>query len=85
MIISFTSNGLRTAPRGLDPFYDSSVSYRVKIRLKGRPQVTETFARKSDARIWAQRKHELSLLAESDRRNRGATSTGGVRGWANGC
>ena len=74
---------------------DGSVSYRVKIRLKGRPQVTETFARKTDARIWAQRteselrtgrslgirrtvsqaidhylKHELSLLAESDRRNR---------------
>ncbi len=33
---------------------DGSVAYRVKIRLKGRPQVTETFARKTDARIWAQ-------------------------------
>jgi len=33
---------------------DGSVSYRVKIRLKGRPQVSETFSRKTDARIWAQ-------------------------------
>jgi hypothetical protein len=33
---------------------DGSVAYRVKIRLKGRPQVSETFARKTDARIWAQ-------------------------------
>lgn len=74
---------------------DGSVSYRVKIRLKGRPQVSETFSRKTDARIWAQRteaelrrgrsfglrrtvaqaidhylKHDLPLLAESDRRNR---------------
>ena len=34
---------------------DGSVVYRVKIRLKGRPQVSETFQRKTDARIWAQR------------------------------
>jgi len=34
---------------------DGSVSYRVKIRLKGRQQVSETFSRKTDARIWAQR------------------------------
>jgi len=34
---------------------DGSVAYRVKIRLKGRPQVSETFQRKTDARIWAQR------------------------------
>ncbi|MBW8875039.1 MAG: site-specific integrase [Acidobacteria bacterium] len=34
---------------------DGSVAYRVKIRLKGRRQVSETFQRKTDARIWAQR------------------------------
>jgi hypothetical protein len=34
---------------------DGSMVYRVKIRLKGRPQVSETFPRKTDARIWAQR------------------------------
>jgi integrase len=34
---------------------DGSVSFRVKIRLKGRPLVSETFSRKTDARIWAQR------------------------------
>ena len=30
---------------------DGSLVYRVKIRLKGRPQVSETFQRKTDARI----------------------------------
>jgi integrase len=74
---------------------DGKVSYRARIRLPGRPQVSETFARKTDARLWAQRreaelrqsrsipvrrtvaqaiehylKHELHLLADSERPNR---------------
>ena len=32
---------------------DGSKSYRVEIRLKGAPRVSETFARKTDARKWA--------------------------------
>jgi integrase len=34
---------------------DGSVSYRVRIRLKGRPAVSKSFQRKTDARVWAQR------------------------------
>ncbi len=30
------------------------ISYRVKIRIKGAPTITETFKRLTDARIWAQ-------------------------------
>lgn len=30
-----------------------SISYRVKVRIKGHPPVTETFKRKTDAEIWA--------------------------------
>lgn len=33
---------------------ENRVSYRVKIRLKGFPDQTATFERKTDARIWAQ-------------------------------
>lgn len=33
---------------------DGSVSYRVQIRLKGHPPEHATFARKTDAKIWAQ-------------------------------
>ncbi|WP_373533073.1 tyrosine-type recombinase/integrase [Vampirovibrio sp.] len=33
---------------------DGKLSYRVKIRLKGFPVQTATFARKTDARLWAQ-------------------------------
>jgi hypothetical protein len=33
---------------------DGSVSYRVQIRLKGYPAEHATFARKTDAKLWAQ-------------------------------
>ncbi len=33
---------------------DGTISYRVKIRLKGHPTETATFERRTDARIWAQ-------------------------------
>lgn len=33
---------------------DGQISYRVQIRLKGHPTQTATFARKTDAKIWAQ-------------------------------
>lgn len=36
-------------------------SYRVRIRLKGLPHVSETFATKTDAKIWAQ-KTEAAML-----------------------
>jgi len=32
---------------------DGSVSYRVKVRLKGYPTQSATFARKTDAKRWA--------------------------------
>ncbi len=34
--------------------HDGSVSYRVKVRLKGRPTQSASFARLTDAKIWAQ-------------------------------
>jgi hypothetical protein len=34
---------------------DGSVRYRVRVRLKGAPEETPTFARKTDARAWAQK------------------------------
>jgi integrase len=34
---------------------DGRVRYRVRIRLRGRPPVSETFDRRTDARIWAQK------------------------------
>jgi hypothetical protein len=33
---------------------DGSKHYRVQIRLKGHPTVSETFERKSDAKRWTQ-------------------------------
>ena len=33
---------------------EGKISYRVKIRLKGTPQQTASFARKTDARLWVQ-------------------------------
>src|SRR5699024_4429343 len=33
---------------------EGKVSYRVKLRLKGHPTQTATFARKTDAKRWAQ-------------------------------
>ena len=33
---------------------DSSVSYRAKVRLKGKPAVSATFERLTDAKIWIQ-------------------------------
>ena len=32
---------------------DGTISYRVQIRIKGQPSVSETFKRKSDAKRWA--------------------------------
>lgn len=34
---------------------DGAKSWRVKIRIKGLPPTTETFARKTDAKLWAQK------------------------------
>lgn len=33
---------------------DGTTSYRVQIRVKGQKQITATFTRKTDAKIWAQ-------------------------------
>ena len=33
---------------------DGKVSYRVKVRMKGRPAQTATFERKTDAKRWSQ-------------------------------
>ncbi len=38
----------RTTPNG-------TISYQVKIRVKGYPPVTDTFSKKTDALLWAQR------------------------------
>lgn len=32
---------------------DGTISYRVQVRLKGKPMQTATFSRKTDAKIWA--------------------------------
>lgn len=34
---------------------DGKIKFRVQIRLKGFPQQTETFDRKTDAKRWAQK------------------------------
>ena len=41
---------------------DGSISYRVKVRLKGAPVQSATFARLTDARRWAQ--HTESAIRE---------------------
>ncbi len=33
---------------------DGAVSWRVRVRIKGQPEATETFKRKTDAQRWAQ-------------------------------
>lgn len=39
---------------------DGTLSYRVRIRIKGRPAESQTFDRRTDAKEWAfQREHEL--------------------------
>lgn len=38
---------------------DGKESYRVKIRLKGHPVITETFHRKTDAKRWVQKTESL--------------------------
>jgi integrase len=56
---------------------EGAVSYRVRIRLKGKPAQTATFARITDAKIWAQdteaavRKGKYFKTAEAQKRTFG--------------
>jgi hypothetical protein len=41
--------------------HDGTLKYRVRIRIKGRPAVSETFDRRADAKEWAnKREYELN-------------------------
>ena len=42
---------------------DNKIAYTARIRVKGFPQQTVTFTRKTDARLWAQ-KTEVSIRVE---------------------
>ena len=41
---------------------DKKVMYTARVRIKGNPQQTATFARKTDARLWTHKTEALVLM-----------------------